>query len=49
MNIPIMVVAGMVICALVGLAMWAARQEDKALERIKQRLKELEDRKRATK
>lgn len=43
MNIPIMVVAGMVICALVGFAMWAARQEDKAIELIKKRLKELED------
>lgn len=38
MNIPIMVVAGMVICALVGFAMWAARQEDKAFERIRKRL-----------
>lgn len=43
MNTTIIVVAGMVICALVGLAMWAARQEDKAIERIKKRLKELEE------
>lgn len=47
MNTTIIVVAGIVICGLVGLAMWAARQEDKALERIKQRLKELEDKKQA--
>ena len=43
MNIGILSVAGMVIFALVGLAMWLARQEDKAIERIKQTLKELED------
>lgn len=47
MNTTIIVVAGMVICALVGLAMWAAKQEDKALDRIKQRLKELEDKNQA--
>lgn len=43
MNTTIIVVAGMVICALVGLAMWTASQEDKALELIKRRLKELEE------
>lgn len=47
MNTTIIVVAGMVICALVGFALWAAKQEDKALDRIKQRLKELEDKNQA--
>lgn len=32
MNTTIIVVAGIVLCALVGLAMWAARQEDKAID-----------------
>lgn len=47
MNTTIIVVAGIVLCALVGLAMWSAWKEDKIVEQIKRRLRELEDKKQA--
>ena len=43
MNTTIIVSAVIAICSLVGLAMWSAWKEDKIVEQIKRRLKELEE------